>query len=360
MGNEQELQCLIAAGGTAGHVLPALAIADALVERGVFVTFAGSPEAIEGQLVPAAGYELDTLRSAGFPRRLGWPLVKALGIALRAPWSAGRIIRNRKPDMVLGGGGYTAGPAILAARVLRVPAALTEADAHLGLANRLAAPLVKRAFLSYPIEGRTGQKYRVVGRPLPSRSRANVERDAARAKFDLPPDGIVVLIAGGSQGARALNEAAVAAFATEGPAVLHLCGQRDYDGLRDRVERPDYRLIAFTHEFGSALAAADLVVSRSGGAVWEIAAAAKPAILIPFRHATADHQLKNAAYFAAGGAARLMPEVGLDLGPAVAELLADRDTMKAMAGAMERLARPDAADVIADELIALTLTRAER
>jgi UDP-N-acetylglucosamine--N-acetylmuramyl-(pentapeptide) pyrophosphoryl-undecaprenol N-acetylglucosamine transferase len=242
---------------------------------------------------------------------------------------------------------------LLEARLLGIPAAATEADAHVGLANRLVAPLVRRVFLAYPVAGRERGRYRVVGRPIPRRSRAAVAQADARARFGLPASGAVVLVVGGSQGALALNEASLAAFADEGPAVLHLCGERDHAALAARPRRPGYVLVAFTDAFGAALAACDLVVSRAGGAVWEIAAAGRPAILVPYPHATGDHQTKNAAYFAAGGGAVLVPQDVLDLGRCVRELLADPARLAAMGAAMRALARPDAADVIAEELIEL-------
>jgi UDP-N-acetylglucosamine--N-acetylmuramyl-(pentapeptide) pyrophosphoryl-undecaprenol N-acetylglucosamine transferase len=318
----------------------------------VAVSFAGTPDRIEARLVPAAGFELDTFRVEGFPRRPGLPLLHALARAGAAPAAGIRILRRRRPDVVLGGGGYVAGPVVLAAGILRIPAALMEADAHLGLANRLAAPFAKRVFLSFPIAGLDGAKYSVVGRPIPVRSRAG-ERGEARRQFGLPPDGVCVLVVGGSQGARRLNEAAVAAFAAEGPAVLHLSGERDYEALAPRVSRPDYRLLPYTEEFGAALAAADLVVTRAGGSVWEVASAGKPALLVPYPHATADHQTKNARFFEEAGAAASVPEDQLDLRRQVDDLLADPARLERMGAAMRAVARPDAAGVVADELIAL-------
>lgn len=316
------------------------------------MSFAGSPDQIEGRLVPDAGFELDTLRTAGLPRCVSLQLIRSGATAAAAPWRALRILRRRQPHVVLGGGGFTGGPVLLAARILGIPAALTEADAHLGLANRLAAPLVARAFLAYPIDGRVSKRYAVVGRPIPARSRSTATQLDARRAFGLPSDGPVVLVVGGSQGARALNEAAVEAFSRAGPPILHLCGERDFTQLKEAVARSDYRLVPFTDEFGTALAACDLVVSRSGGTVWEIAAAGKPALLVPFPHATADHQRKNAAYFAAGGGAMLVSEPDLQLGPLVDELL-EPCTRAKMSRAMRRLARPDAADAIAEELVRL-------
>jgi UDP-N-acetylglucosamine--N-acetylmuramyl-(pentapeptide) pyrophosphoryl-undecaprenol N-acetylglucosamine transferase len=353
MQEQRELRCLIAAGGTAGHVLPSLAVAEALGRRGVRVTFAGTPDRIESRVVPEAGYELDTFSIAGFPRRPSPALARSLLLAGRAPAACGRILRARRPDVVLGGGGYVAGPMVLAAARRRIPTAVMEADAHLGLANRLAVPFARRVFLAFPLEGRTGAKYRVTGRPIPVRSRPTSQADGRRI-FGLPEVGPVLLVFGGSLGARLLNELALDAFANAGPAVLHLCGTRDYDELRGRVTRPDYRLFAYTEEFGAALGAADLVLARAGGSVWELAAAAKPAVLIPGLFATADHQTKNARYFEAGGGAVVVPESDAGRAPEVVRSLLDNPRrLGDMAAAMRRLARPDAADEIAEELIAL-------
>src|SRR5947209_2711717 len=170
--SKQQPRCLIAAGGTAGHVLPALAVAEALTARGAAVTFAGSPDRTEAQLVPEAGFELDTFRVSGFPRNVSPGLARALLQAGAAPAACRAILRRRRPDVVLGGGGYVAGPMVLAAGTMRIPAAVTEADAHLGLANRLALPFAKRVFLAYPIKSRNGRRYRVVGRPIPARARS--------------------------------------------------------------------------------------------------------------------------------------------------------------------------------------------
>jgi UDP-N-acetylglucosamine--N-acetylmuramyl-(pentapeptide) pyrophosphoryl-undecaprenol N-acetylglucosamine transferase len=353
MERRRELRCLIAAGGTAGHVLPSLAVAEALERRGAHVTFAGSPDRLEAQLVPEAGYELDTFRVAGLTRRPSPALARAIAVDARAPRACGRILDRRRPHVVLGGGGYVGGPMVFAAARRRIPAAVMEADAHLGLANRLAAPFARRVFLSFPIRGRDGPKYRVTGRPIPARSRAT-SREEGRRTFQLPEGGPVLLVFGGSLGARLLNDLAVDAFADEGPAVLHLCGTRDYDALRPRVRRPDYRLVAFTEEFGAALGAADLVLARAGGSVWELAAAGKPAVLVPGEFATADHQAKNARFFEAGGGVVVVPESEVERVPdLLRSLLADPERLDGMAAAMSRLARPEAADEIAEELVGL-------
>jgi UDP-N-acetylglucosamine--N-acetylmuramyl-(pentapeptide) pyrophosphoryl-undecaprenol N-acetylglucosamine transferase len=353
MERKRELHCLIAAGGTVGHLAPSLAVAEALGRRGVRVTFAGSPDRVEAQLVPEAGYELDTFPIAGLPRRPSRELGRALVLAVRAPRACAAILERRRPDVVLGGGGYVAGPMVLTAARRKIPTALMEADAHLGLANRLAAPFARRVFLSFPVTGRAGPKYRVTGRPIPQRSHATAQGEG-RALFGLPSNGPVLLVFGGSLGARVLNELAVSAFGMSGPAVLHLSGTRDYDELRGRVRRPDYRLFAFTEEFGAALGASDLVLARAGGSVWEVAAAAKPAVLVPGDFATGDHQTKNARYFEEGGGAVVVPEREVSRAPdVVRSLLADPARLEEMSGAMRKLARPNAADEIAEELVAL-------
>jgi UDP-N-acetylglucosamine--N-acetylmuramyl-(pentapeptide) pyrophosphoryl-undecaprenol N-acetylglucosamine transferase len=357
MAESREPAFLIAAGGTAGHVLPALAVADALRERGARVTFAGSPDRAEARLVPEAGYELDTFRVSGLPRRPGLKQARAALRDLAAPAACDRILGRRKPDVVLGGGGYVAGPMVVAAARRRIPTAITEADAHLGLANRLAAPFAKRVFLSYPLPGREPPKYEVVGRPLPANARA-LPREEARARLGLPLDGPVLLVAGARAGARALNEFAVETFGASGPAVLHVSGERDFDALRQRVTRPDYVLLPVLDGLGAAYGASDLALMRSGSTVWELAAAGKPAVLVPYPFATGDHQTKNARYFEAAGGAIAVPET--ELGRAadvVRSLLGDPARLASMGAAMFRVARPDAAETIAEELMTLAAAR---
>ena len=316
------------------------------------MTFAGSPDRVEARLVPERGYEFDAFAVSGLPRRPGAALLRAAGQAFTAPAACLRILGRRRPDAVLGAGGYVAGPMVLAARLRGIPAALTEADAHLGLANRLAAPLAQRVFLALPL-GLHGEKYRAVGRPIPAASRA-VDRVEARSRLGLPVDGKVVLVFGGSLGARLLNELALDAWAERGPAVVHLCGERDYPELRGRVSRADYVLQPFIEEIGLAYGAADVALARAGGSVWELAAAGLPAVLVPGAFATGAHQDKNARWFADSGGAMVVPEADAARAPQVVEeLLEDSDRLAGMAEAMRAVAKPDAAEEIADELVAL-------
>ncbi len=317
------------------------------------MTFAGSPDRVEARLVPDAGYELDTFRVTGLPRRPSPALVRAALLAGRAPRACARILERRRPDVVLGGGGYVAGPMVYAAWRKRMPAALTEADAHLGLANRLSARFAKRIFLAYDLPDRRGPKYRVVGRPIPRKAQP-WDRVAARAQLGLPMDGPVLLVAGALAGARSLNELAVEAFAEVGPAVLHVSGERDYESLRRRVSRPDYRLVPALDGLGAAYGAADLALMRAGSTVWELAAAGLPAVLVPYPFAAADHQTLNARYFERGGGAIVVQETELGRVPEVARsLLGNTERLVRMGERMRALAKPSAARVIAEELIEL-------
>jgi UDP-N-acetylglucosamine--N-acetylmuramyl-(pentapeptide) pyrophosphoryl-undecaprenol N-acetylglucosamine transferase len=317
------------------------------------VTFAGSPDRVEAKLVPEEGYELDTFEISGFPRRPSAALLQSMIRAGRAPRACAAILKRRRPHVVLGGGGYVAGPMVYAAWRQKLPAALTEADAHLGLANRLAAPFARRVFLAYGIPGRDGSKYRVTGRPVPADHRG-VSKADGRDRFGLPAGTPVIAFFGALAGARSLNDFAVDTYGDTGPAVLHISGERDYEGLRERVHRSDYVLVSSTDAFGAALAAPDLAISRAGGTVWELAASGTPAILVPYPHATADHQTLNARHFERGGGAVVVPESELERVPAlVDELLADPTRLESMSAAMRAMARPEAAEQIAEELIAL-------
>jgi UDP-N-acetylglucosamine--N-acetylmuramyl-(pentapeptide) pyrophosphoryl-undecaprenol N-acetylglucosamine transferase len=219
----------------------------------------------------------------------------------------------------------------------------------MGLANRLLAPFARRVFLSFPLKGRDGGRYRVVGRPVP---RPATDREAARRRFGLGPDETCVLVFGGSQGARSINHAAIEAFAGAAFRVLHAAGERDLPELRS--PGPHYDLRGYLPDFGEALLASDIVVARAGGSIFEIAAHGKPAILIPYPYATADHQADNARYMEAAGAAVVIPDGELSgprLAQEVGQLLSDRPRLAAMARASASLARPDAAAEVAQELL---------
>jgi UDP-N-acetylglucosamine--N-acetylmuramyl-(pentapeptide) pyrophosphoryl-undecaprenol N-acetylglucosamine transferase len=342
---------VIAAGGTAGHVVPALAIADALRAEGARVVFVGGERA-ERTIVPAAGYELRPIAVEGLSRSNPLKAARAALKAAAAVGTAARILRDVRPGAVMGGGGYVAGPVGLAAVARRTPLVLTEADSHLGLANRMLAPFARRVCLAFPIPGREGDKYVVTGRPVPPPA---TDRAAARARFGIGAEERVVLVFGGSLGARSINEAAVEAFAGAPYRVLHAAGTRDYADLRARVPGDGYDLREYIDGFGEALLASDLCVARAGGSIFEVAAHARPAILIPYPYAAADHQAANARWMADAGAAVVLADADLTpqrLRTEVDGLLAEPERLQAMGRASAALARPDAAQRIAAELLA--------
>jgi UDP-N-acetylglucosamine--N-acetylmuramyl-(pentapeptide) pyrophosphoryl-undecaprenol N-acetylglucosamine transferase len=352
---------MLAAGGTAGHVVPALAVADELRASGAEVSFLGTKERIEADLVPAAGYEIDFIEVRGIDRRNPVRAARAGLEALVAVGAARRALRRRRADVVMGGGGFVAGPAGLAAVLTGTPLVLTEADSHLGLANRLLARRARRVCLAFPIKGRGGERYLLTGRPVPQ-AVLLADRAAARRRFGIEESARCLLVVGGSQGARSLNFAAVEAFAARDGRefhVLHLAGHRDHEELERRLaaapNRDRYTLLAYEPDLGDVLAASDLVLGRSGGSIFELAAAGRPAILVPYPHATADHQSANAEWMRRGGAATVLRDEELAPERLVSEvgaILAEPSQLQEMAAAARRLARPDAARHIAEEVLA--------
>jgi UDP-N-acetylglucosamine--N-acetylmuramyl-(pentapeptide) pyrophosphoryl-undecaprenol N-acetylglucosamine transferase len=373
---------VIGAGGTAGHVVPALAVADALQAEGAEVHFIGGPR-LEATLVPQAGYELHQVPIVSVPRKPSAGAAKAVFSDASAILAARKIVRSLHADGAFGGGGYVSLPAGLAAASCRVPLVLGEIDSHLGLANRILKPFAKRICTAMPLPGCDSEKFIVTGRPVPP---VTVARAAARARFGIPDDAIAVVIFGGSQGARSINHAALEAFQTPyladalaPPAgasdaaakpdpltadfsasargatkvhVLHAAGERDLPDLQSPGEHYDLR--GYIDRFMEALVAADLVIARSGGSIWEIAAAGKPSVLVPYPHATSDHQTPNAEHFVAHGAALLIPDAELTgerLRVEVNAILTEPGRLAKMADAAAGLARPRAAREIAAQIL---------
>ena len=348
---------LLAAGGTGGHLQPALAVAAEVQARGARVVVVTTPSQVERVREQYTTYALEL---KGFERRVD---VRAYAETFELLGAAvprvRRILKEARPDVAVGGGGFASGPVVAVAAMSGVPGLALEADAHLGVANRLLRPFVKRFCLSFPIEGLQPPRYVVTGRPLaPAQLTATPEE--GREVFRLSPDLPVVLAFGGSQGAQSINRACVEAFGGQelGFQLVHVCGPRneaqvraDLEARGERFER--YRLVPYTDRLAAAMAAADLVVARSGGSVAELAALGKPAILVPYPYATADHQRKNAQEMVSGGAALLVDDAELSadvLARLVAELLGDRARLAGMASASAALGRPDAAQRVADEI----------
>jgi UDP-N-acetylglucosamine--N-acetylmuramyl-(pentapeptide) pyrophosphoryl-undecaprenol N-acetylglucosamine transferase len=337
-----------------------MAVADELRASGAEVSFLGTRERIEAELVPAAGYAIDFVKARGIDRRNPLRAARAALEALGSVGEARRVLRARGADVVMGGGGFAAGPAGLAALRNGTPLVLTEADSHLGLANRLLAGRARRVCLAFPIEGREGERYLVTGRPVPAAVLA-ADRDGARSRFGIAADDLCLLVMGGSQGARSINDCALAALAERQGRdfhVIHLAGRRDYGELAARLEAAPYKerytLLEYEPDLGDCLAACDLVLGRSGGSIFEVAAAGRPALLVPYPHATADHQSANAAWMAEAGAATVVEDAEMSPARLAAELgalLGDEHRLAAMSVASAALAKPDAARRIADEIL---------
>jgi UDP-N-acetylglucosamine--N-acetylmuramyl-(pentapeptide) pyrophosphoryl-undecaprenol N-acetylglucosamine transferase len=352
---------LIAGGGTAGHVVPALALADVLSSRGCEVAFCGTERGMERELVPQAGYALSVVRIRGFTRKLGLSTLQTFGSLPLAAADAWRLLRAFRPDCVVGVGAYASGPVVAEAALRRIPAVAVEMDSHMGWTNRILSLVVDKVCLSFPDPKRSGGKYLYTGRPLRPALLA-ATREEGLARFHLDPDRQVLLVFGGSLGARSLNEATLAAFgrARTPFQIIHVTGERGYpwvaEVLRGQDANPAYLAFPFLADLPLAMAAADAVVGRAGGSVAEVLARGIPAVLVPYPLAAGDHQTKNARMVADEGAALLIADAELDperLTRAVHTLL-EREVNERMRAAALRLARPDAATRIADVIVELT------
>ena len=355
------LRVVIAGGGTGGHLYPGIAVARELLARrpGSTVTFAGTEKGIEFRVVPREGFELDTIRRGGLKGkaiadRARGALLIPLG--MRDAW---RIVSRRRPDLVIGVGGYSSGPVVLTAALRGVPTMLLEQNAVPGLTNRMLARVVKAAAVTYEsTRSFFGSKAFVSGNPVRAEF---VDRQEAAGAHE---SGLHLLIFGGSQGAHAINAAMVAAapeLARLGVPlrITHQTGERDVEMVRQGYAAAGLTATveAFLYDMGVRLGQADLVVCRAGATTLaELTAAGKPSILIPLPTATDDHQRRNAEALASTGAADVMLQqdaTGPALAARITSLVHDQGARTRMSAAARALARPDAARVIVDHAVAL-------
>ena len=351
------MRLLLAAGGTGGHVIPALVVAQELSERSPShqVLFAGTVRGVENKLVPAAGFPLERVEVGALQ---GQPPATRLLNFLRLPralWQASRLQEKFLPDVVLGVGGYAAGPVMLAGGIAGIPLAALEPNAFPGLANRWVAPYVTSAFLAFP------QTASYFASAAPSVVGVPVRREffAVQPKRHHPP--FTVLIFGGSQGARSLNRAAVEALPLlarnkENLFLVHQTGQSEYNAVKEAYEKHSLRaeVLPYIEKMAEAFAGADMVVCRAGAnTLAELAAAGRAAVLVPFPSAANQHQLRNARALADIGAARLIPDRELSgerLFAVLQELLGDPQGLEQMESHIRSTAHPEAASRIVDEL----------
>ena len=358
---------LVVGGGTAGHVLPALAIARAIGEQGHpagTVHMVGSERGLEAKLFPAAALPYTLLPGRGIQRRLSLQNVRSLVGLVVAFGRAWRLVGRLRPRVVVSVGGYASVPCALAAALRRIPIVVAEQNAAPGAANRLVGRFAKACAVSF--EGTPLPHPVVTGNPIRPEIAA-IDRahdaEAARHKLDVYPGRRVVLIVGGSLGALKLNKAVVEAIKRWAPRtdlhVRHIVGRRDWDQISAGVGGRSgiagaplrYQMVEYEDDMPTAMAAADLVVCRAGSStLFELLAAGLPSVLVPSPFVTADHQTANARHMVAAGAAVLVPDAELD-GPRLVEevdaLLGDPARLAEMSAAARRAARPDAGRAIA-------------
>ncbi len=356
---------VIAGGGTGGHVVPAIAIGRALVARGhsgASIVFVGSKRGMEGRLVPAAGFEVVLLPGRGIARRLTPANIGAIVGLVAAVFKAVVMMARLRPSVVISVGGYASVAGAVAAIVWRIPLVIAEQNAYPGSANRLLARFAVASAVSFP--GTPLPRAVVTGNPVRAEilavDRSPQGQATARAELGLPPDGLVVAIAGGSLGARRINEAVLGLVSSwsdrSGLALRHVIGDRDFESIVARAPTLPaggllYQPVRFEDRMDLLLGAADVTVQRSGAStVSELAVVGLPSILVPLPGAPGDHQTANAKRFAEAGAASVIPDEELDearLGRELDGLLGDERTRRAMGEAARRLARPDAAARVA-------------
>ena len=356
------LRVVIAGGGTGGHLYPGIAVARELLRRQpeAQITFAGTARGIEARVIPREGFELDTLRSTGLKgtsvlaRLRGLLLIPLSGIDA---WS---ILSRRTPDLVIGVGGYSSGPVVAIAVLRRIPTLLLEQNAVPGLTNRLLAPAVSAAAVTFESTASYfGRRAIVAGNPV--RAEFVSERVAPGVRDPGPPR---VLIFGGSQGAHAINMAMVEAAPQlaayrGGMAITHQTGERDLELVRDGYRRAglEARVEPFLFTMDREIKSADLVVCRAGATtIAELTTAGRAAVLVPLPTAADDHQRKNAEVLAQAGAADVMEQLNLDgaaLAVRIVELVSNPGRLDAMAAAARKMGKPDAAKVIADKALEL-------
>ncbi|WP_116475215.1 undecaprenyldiphospho-muramoylpentapeptide beta-N-acetylglucosaminyltransferase [Zobellella maritima] len=343
---------LVMAGGTGGHVFPGLAVADRLRDEGWQVHWLGTADRMEARLVPSHGYPLHTIAIAGIRGNGLKRLVTAPFQILRALLQAWAVLREVRPQVVLGMGGFAAGPGGVAARLAGIPLILHEQNAAAGLTNRLLARLAKRVLMAFPGAFAVSDKTAVVGNPV----RPEVLALAApAARIDLAPQPLRLLVVGGSLGARVLNEMVPQAVARAGNIrVRHQTGKGNGEAVRIayRALGLEADVSEFIDDMAGAYGQADLVVCRAGAlTVSEVAAAGLGAIFVPLPHAVDDHQTKNARTLADAGAACLLPQRELTvagLAEQLQTLAGDRARLLAMAEQARKLAITDAAERVAE------------
>ncbi|MCI8468689.1 MAG: undecaprenyldiphospho-muramoylpentapeptide beta-N-acetylglucosaminyltransferase [Eggerthellaceae bacterium] len=357
------MRVILTGGGTAGHINPALALADELAERGCEVRYAGTPQGVEARLVPQAGLEFKAFEAAGFDRSHPASIVRGVAKIARSTGQAKRWFAEARPDVVVGFGGYVSIPVARAAESLGIPVVVHEQNSVMGMANRYLAKRAAAVCLTYAQsapEGVEASRVTVTGNPV-RRSVIASDRAAGRAMLGVPDDALMLLVFGGSLGARHINEGIVAMrdelLARDDVRVVHITGPKELDAVREALaltpeQEERWTVMGYQDRMGDTLAAADAIVSRAGAtSLAEISALGVPALLVPFPHATEDHQTTNARAWVDAGCALMMPdaEVGTEaFRDQVRRLLDEPELRASMRAAAQAQETADAAAKLAD------------
>lgn len=366
---EKSLEIAIAAGGTAGHINPALALAEELRSRGHHVTFYGQSTRLEAQLVPAAGFDFVPIEVSGFNRSRPWTLVTALYKMAKAQSSLGAYFQEHgKPDVACGFGAYVEMPLLNWCFKHDIPCVIHEQNSVPGLANKSLAKKCTTVCVAFPAAASifkdiSSQRTNIVvtGNPV-RKSVLDATRDEGRRLLGIDEDSKVLLVFGGSLGAHHINSCMVAAadklLEDENLVIVHSTGKKDYEQTLaeltlDEDKKTRYRLMSYISSMGDVLAASDLVLSRSGASsVAEIAALSRPSILVPYPYATANHQETNAHWLADVGAAKIILDDEMTaegLYEMIVEMMDDK-VLKAMSKSCEALGQDRAALALADQV----------
>lgn len=349
------LRVLIAAGGTGGHVFPGIAVAEEVKRRGGHVLFLGTASGLEDREVPKAGFPLERIR---VEKIKGVSISARLRASIRAPgavWSAVKKIRKFDPHIVLGAGGYVSGPAVIAANILRIPSVLLEQNSIPGLTNRVLGKLAQCSVIAFDEAKSYLPRSINLGNPIRTKivNQLTSRENGARLKKNKK---LTLLVLGGSQGARALNDIMVKISPVINLRIYHQTGEKDYEWVVERYKRwnVDAEVVPFIEDMGEAYRSSDLIFCRAGATtIAELTLAGKPAILVPFPHAADDHQTANALALANRGAAICVPQRELTTQRMIQELkhlTMHNETRQRMAEAMKVLGRPEAAQRVVDLL----------
>ncbi|MGQ1786911.1 MULTISPECIES: undecaprenyldiphospho-muramoylpentapeptide beta-N-acetylglucosaminyltransferase [unclassified Saccharicrinis] len=358
------MKVIISGGGTGGHIFPAVSIANALKEldSSIQILFVGAEGKMEMEKVPAAGYEIVGLPVAGFQRRLTLKNVTFFFKLAASMMKARRVVRQFKPDVVVGVGGYASGPVLRVATNRNIPTVIQEQNSYPGVTNKILSKKVSKICVAYPEMERFFPKDKIIrtGNPIRQNLLGKVSRKEAAEYFGLDPNKKVVFVTGGSLGARTINEGIEAGYGRlekEGVQLIWQTGKYYYGKIKDAVpENENIKIMAFVDRMEAAFALADVVVSRAGASsISEIALLGKAAVFVPSPNVSEDHQTKNAMALVKEGAAEIVADknVSDELVAKVLALLNNDEELERLKRNVKKFAMPDAAKVIVEEICKL-------